>query len=66
MSWSRIHFAAEIIRFSIEKLHVGKAAGLDNLKAEHLTNAHPVLNTILAKLFYSMLQSDVPRSFGRG
>ena len=61
------HFNAEIVRLSIEKLHSGKAAGLDNLKAEHLTNAHPVLNTILAKLFYFMLQSEhVPRSFGRG
>jgi hypothetical protein len=60
-------FNAEIIKLSIEKLHIGKAAGLDNLQTEHLTNAHPILHMVLAKLFYLMLQSEfVPRSFGRG
>ena len=60
-------FNSTLIRLSIAKLHAGKAAGIDNLQAEHLINAHPILHEILAKLFNLMLQCEyVPRDFGRG
>lgn len=46
-------------------LQRGKAMGLDGLTAEHLQHSHPILPTILAKLFNLMLScSHVPESFG--
>ena len=43
----------------------GKAAGLDNLTAEHLQYSHPVLPLILTKLFNVMLRFGcVPDGFG--
>jgi len=43
----------------------GKAAGLDNIMAEHLQYSHPVLPCLLTKLFNLMFEfSYVPSSFG--
>ena len=45
----------------------GKAASLDGLTAEHLLNCHPVIVSILVKLFNLMLLCCyVPDSFGVG
>jgi hypothetical protein len=51
---------------SISKLKAGKAASLDKLTAEHLKHCHPIIVTILEKLFNLMLLFEyVPDSFGR-
>ena len=45
----------------------GKAAGIDDLMAEHLKFSHPVIIIILKKLFNLVLKSGfVPTDFGRG
>jgi hypothetical protein len=45
----------------------GKAAGVDGLVIEHLKFAHPIINTLLVKLFnYSLLCGIVPSDFGLG
>ena len=52
---------------SISKLNPGKSPGVDNLTIDHLTHAHPVLYTLLSKLFYIMLKyNHVPDEFGVG
>ena len=49
----------------ISGLGRGKAAGLDNLTAEHLHNSHPIISTLLAKLYnLMMLCHYVPTGFG--
>jgi len=46
-------------------MHRGKAAGLDGLSAEHLMFCHPLLPSILAKLFnFCMRSGHVPVQFG--
>jgi len=58
-------FDTELVGNVIGDLKRGKAAGLDNLTAEHLLNSHPILSSILTKLFNLMLLcSHVPESFG--
>ena len=53
----------EII-FHLEK---GKAAGLDGLTAEHLKFSHPIVTSLLSKLFRLMLKINyVPAGFGLG
>ena len=48
-------------------LKSGKAAGMDNLVAEHLKHCHPIVLSILTKLFNLMLTHNyVPDSFGIG
>ena len=40
---------------------------MDNLTADHLSNAHPIVAQLLTKLFNLMLIYEyVPDSFGRG
>jgi len=54
-------FNAEIIGLSIAKIKHGKAPGFDRLQVEHLVNAHPIVYSILSKMFYLMLRySYVP------
>ena len=66
-SVDKYHVNNEIIGLSIAKLSSGKSAGCDGLTSEHLTNCHPVLFSMLAKLFNLMLLfSHVPPDFGRG
>jgi exonuclease III len=58
-------FDAELVGNIISSLGRGKAAGLDNLTAEHLLNSHPIISTLLAKLFnLMMLCRYVPIGFG--
>lgn len=64
----------EVMQFDIlnisnatEKLRVGKSAGIDNVTAEHILYAHPILLTCLKMLFNIMLISGyVPNAFGQG
>lgn len=59
-------FDVELVSKVITDLKRGKAAGLDLLSAEHLQYCHPILPTILTKLFNLMLLcGHVPKSFGR-
>ena len=58
-------FDVELISNIIYDLKRGKAAGLDSLTAEHLSNCHPILSCILAKLFNLMLRCGyLPPEFG--
>jgi len=58
-------FDAELVGNIISSIGHGKAAGLDNLTAEHLLNSHPIISTLLAKLFnLMMLCRYVPTGFG--
>jgi exonuclease III len=58
-------FDVELIDKVITELKRGKAAGLDNLTAEHLQHSHPLLTCILVKLFnLMMLHGHVLPSFG--
>lgn len=58
-------FDTELVGNIIADLKRGKAAGPDNLTADHLIHSHPILSSILTKLFNLMLLcSHVPESFG--
>ena len=58
---------AVLLEMSISKLNNSKAVGIDGLQKEHLTNAHPILYSTRAKLFYLMFYiSYVPKQFGCG
>ena len=51
----------------ILNLKKGKASGLENLTAEHLYYAHPIVAQLLAKLFNLMVIYEyVPNAFGKG
>jgi len=59
-------FDCELVGNVIAELKRGKAAGLDNLSAEHLINSHPIVISLLTRLFNLMLLcGHVPSSFGR-
>jgi len=58
-------FDVELVDKSIRSCNRGKAAGLDSLTAEHLQYCHPVLCSILTKLFNLMIKVGyVPDGFG--
>ena len=62
-----IVFDVSEIEMSINKLKGGKAAGSDNITAEHLIFAHPCVCAVLKLLFNLMLKYGyVPDEFGRG
>ena len=57
----------ELITKCIQGLKLGKAAGLDEVEPEHIVYAHPVVQSMLATLFNSILYYGyVPREFGSG
>jgi exonuclease III len=61
-----LSFDAQLIEQVINNLKRGKAAGLDNLTAEHLQHCHPLLPGVLAKLFnYFIREGYVPEQFGK-
>jgi len=45
------NFSVELVNDIVMKMTNGKAAGLDNLSCEHLKYSHPILITVLCKLF---------------
>ena len=54
----------EIVSKILDRLPRGKAAGLDGITTEHLTNSCPIISCILAKLFNLMIRSRyVPQDF---
>ena len=56
---------AELVETIIKEMKRGKAAGLDGLSVEHLSNCHPILPGILARLFNLILKiGHVPNQFG--
>ena len=57
----------ECIERCIGQLKLGKAAGLDNIVAEHIVHSHPSL-VIHIKLLFSMMLNHyyVPDAFGSG
>jgi len=58
-------FDAELIEKVIAGMKRGKAAGLDGITAEHLQHCHPLLPSVLAKLFnLIMVHGYVPTGFG--
>ena len=58
-------FNVDHVSTCILHLKRGKAAGLDNLTADHLIHCHPCLPALLYRLFNLMLLSSyVPPSFG--
>jgi hypothetical protein len=57
-------FVVENIDDAIGRLKCGKAVDLDGLGAEHLINCHPVIVSILTRLFNLIMYcSHVPRGF---
>jgi hypothetical protein len=60
-------FTVELVDKCIRKLKLGKASGPDELSAEHLLNAHPIVVVHLCLLFRDMaLHSYVPDELGKG
>ena len=59
--------SVEQVDNAIRKLKVGKAIGADRISAEHILYAHPIIVTILTKLFNLLLLFEyVPNGFGIG
>jgi len=59
--------STNIVQRCIDKLKMGKAAGLDGLTSEHIINAHPILTVHLTLLFNMLLvHRMVPDGFGIG
>lgn len=48
-------FDAELLGKVIDNLCRGKAAGLDGITAEHLQHCHPIISSVLLRLFNLML-----------
>ena len=56
-----------MVEKNITELKTGKAAGSDELVAEHLKNAHPIISVVLNKLFNIFIENVyVPSDFGMG
>ena len=57
----------ELVDRCIRQMKRGKAAGPDNLTAEHVIYAHPCVVILLCDLFQAMIESGyVPDDFGKG
>ena len=61
-----LHCNVELVVDCLKDLKRGKAAGHDELTAEHLLHAHPVLVTLLSLLFNMLaVHGMVPRDFDK-
>ena len=59
-------FIVELLNRLLAQMKNGKAAGLDNITCEHLKYSHPILITILCKLFnLFVIHGCVPTNFGK-
>jgi len=57
----------DLFQNCMDNLKKGKAPGIDNIMAEHIVLAHPVLSVHLSILFSVMLRhKTVPDAFGYG
>lgn len=64
---SNSSFEIENVEQSVQKLKMGKAAGEDNVMAEHIKYAHPIVLSCLCKFFNLVMRCEqVPDAFGRG
>jgi hypothetical protein len=58
-------FDAELLGNLVSNMKNGKAAGLDGISCEHMKFSHPIVISILSKLFnLFLLFSHIPQSFG--
>jgi len=59
-------FSVESLSYLLSKMKNGKAPGLDDLSCEHLKYSHPIIVTVLCKLFnIFILNGCVPTDFGK-
>ena len=59
-------FDVELVDKTITELKNNKAAGWDNLTAKHLQFSHPIVVSVMCKIFNIMMTYGyVPASFGR-
>ena len=59
-------FTVELLNKLLDQMKNGKAAELDNITCEHLKYSHPVLITVICKLFnLFMINGSVPTNFGK-
>ena len=59
-------FDVELVDKIITELKKNKAAGLDYWTAEHLQFSHPIVVSVMCKIFNIMMSYGyVPASFGR-
>ena len=66
LTWTDKIFTVESLTDALGKMQNGKAAGLDGVTCEHLRNSHPIVITILCKLFNVFVShGHVPDSFGK-
>jgi exonuclease III len=64
---TNITFDAEIVETAVNKIKKGKAADRDGLTVEHIMYAHPIVISLIGKLFNLMLKSGfAPDGFGKG
>ena len=55
----------ELVSKVVQNLKCGRAPDIDNLMAEHLQRAHPIISVILSKLFHLIvLCKHIPTGFG--
>jgi hypothetical protein len=67
MPAEKLAISAEIVSVAVLKINKGKAPGCDGIMLEHLLHCHPIIYSLLAKLFNRMLcTGHVPSDFGRG
>ena len=60
-------FNIEVIDKCISNFKPGKVCGPDELSAEHLQDAHPIITKCIHKLFSVMINYGLaPTDFGRG
>jgi hypothetical protein len=58
-------FDVELLSKLVSSMKNGKAAGLDGISCEHIKFSHPILISILSKLFNLFISfSHIPKSFG--
>jgi hypothetical protein len=63
----QLTISAEAVSIAVEKVNKGKAPGLDGIMIEHVLHCHPIIYTLLAKLFNQILKTGhIPSDFGRG
>jgi len=64
---TRFLFSAEVLAIALSKMETGKSPGFDGITVDHIVNCHPVVISILSKLFNEMIKNGyVPSDFGKG
>ena len=53
------HFSTELVEKIINSMSLGKAPGIDEITAEHLRYAHPLLYVVLSRLFNLFISAGV-------